>query len=181
MTDNTTPEQLSLFDIEEWRPVVGYEGLYAVSNHGRVMRTKDSRHMGKGAINTARIRSGYWAVTLFSHGSRKSFSVHRLVARAFLGEPTARTVNHIDGNKLNNHADNLEYATYTENMRHAFKTGLYGNRKGENNNMSKLTRDQVDEIRYRYETENITQSELAKQYGMGSRGISDIITGRNWK
>lgn len=100
---------------EEWRPVVGYEGRYEVSNRGRLR----GPHWG---VVKARNNRGYRAVTLVDspHGGRKTYSVHRLVMAAFVGPcPVDKQVNHIDGNKSNNYIENLEYVTQTENVRHA--------------------------------------------------------------
>lgn len=109
---------------EVWRPVVGYEGLYEVSNIGRVRRK-----LGE----TERILKGYIATNIhymvvdLSKGDNKAkqYSIHRLVAQAFIPNPKNKPcVNHIDGNKLNNSVDNLEWCSYSENLTHAYRTGL---------------------------------------------------------
>lgn len=99
---------------QEWRPVVGYEGLYGVSNYGEVRKT-DGTPM-KGNINSY----GYRVVGLTKNGRRKDKKVHQLVALAFLPTiPGKDYVNHKDGDKLNNFVDNLEWVTKGENSRHA--------------------------------------------------------------
>ena len=110
---------------EIWKPVVGYEGLYEVSNLGRVksLPRKDS----KGGIKSQRETIwGYLLCQLWKDGKGKNHSVHRLVAEAFIPNPEVKqTVNHIDCNKHNNRADNLEWATQSENVRHSVKLGHY--------------------------------------------------------
>lgn len=93
---------------EEWRDVVGYEGLYAVSNMGNVMCVKKLKPSPRG---------GYPGVVLSKNGKRESKSVHRLVAEAFIPNPERLpVVNHKDEDKGNARADNLEWCTAKYNM-----------------------------------------------------------------
>lgn len=107
---------------EQFKDVKGYEGLYEVSNRGRVFS-----HYGKGKIlSDCKTSSGYKLVNLVKNGIKKDFNVHRLVANAFIDNPLGKGyVNHIDGNKTNNLVDNLEWVTNKENMQHAIRTGLF--------------------------------------------------------
>ena len=92
--------------IEEWRPVVGYEGLYEVSNTGFVRRVSDLMVFKLSDLK------GYCIVRLRKDGKGKSYLVHRLVAQAFIPNPlNLPQVNHIDENKKNNNIDNLEWCT----------------------------------------------------------------------
>lgn len=101
---------------EIWRPVVGYEGLYEVSNTGRVRRVSDLMVL---KFSDSR---GYYGVHLRKDGKRKTFRVHRLVAQAFILNPDGLPeVNHIDENKSNNSVDNLEWCDHKYNS-------LYGTR-----------------------------------------------------
>lgn len=110
---------------EVWKWLPGYEGLYKVSNFGEVMS-----FLGK----TPKLRKPkkpdkykkYSSLTLNKNGIQKTFYVHRLVCMTFHGEqPSDKSiVNHIDGNKLNNRADNLEWSTHSENALHAIEMGL---------------------------------------------------------
>jgi hypothetical protein len=100
--------------MEEWRDIVGFEGLYEVSNFGRV-RHKNGQEIG-GSLNSY----GYRAYSLFKDGKRYTGKGHRLVAEAFIPNPEGkRNVNHKDGDRDNNFVDNLEWVTHGENGRHA--------------------------------------------------------------
>ena len=102
-----------------WKPVVGYEGLYEVSENGEVRNVKTQK------VLSPRNSTSYSMLALFNNGKRKDLKVHRLVAKSFLPNPQNKPqVNHKDGNKLNNHFENLEWCTNSENQKHAYKTGL---------------------------------------------------------
>ena len=107
---------------EEWKPIKGYEGLYEVSNMGRV---KSLRYGKARILRTPDNLRGYKSVILSKQATRKIKRVHRLVAEAFIPNPmNLPVVNHLDGDKYNNCATNLEWCTYQENSIHAIKTGL---------------------------------------------------------
>ena len=122
---------------EIWKDVLGYEGLYQVSNLGRVKSLPKYDRLGR--FHTERIKSqvnngnGYLVVNLKHNGKQQMRSVHRLVADAFMNNTNNYTdINHIDGNKQNNHLENLEFCTRSSNMLHAVKLGLhtdFGKRK----------------------------------------------------
>lgn len=101
---------------EIWKPVVWYEGLYEVSNLGRV-KSLNYRHTGNpGLLKIWKDRKGYGRVLLCKDGVITQFQVHRLVAEAFIPNPeNLSVVNHKDENPLNNCVDNLEWCTYRYN------------------------------------------------------------------
>ena len=104
---------------EYWKPVVGYEGHYQVSNLSRVKSIK----FGKEIILKQNIRRGYYYVILSKNGIVKNYFVHRLVAEAFLDNPdNLPCVNHKDENKLNNNVDNLEWCTHEYNINYGTRT-----------------------------------------------------------
>lgn len=111
--------------MEIWKPISDYESLYEVSNFGNV-KSLNYNHTGKSKnLSLKHHRSGYLTVTLCKDGVNKNKSVHILVAKAFIKNPNCYPcVNHIDGNKSNNTASNLEWVTYSQNTRHAINTGL---------------------------------------------------------
>ncbi len=119
---------------EIWKDVVGYEGLYEVSNFGRIKskervvnNSKGKRIVKSKILSPFISNSGYYAIVL--HKTRPVFKlnyIHRLIANAFLpNENNLEQINHIDGNKLNNNVFNLEWCSRSENMKHAIKVGLF--------------------------------------------------------
>jgi hypothetical protein len=195
---------------EEWRAVPGYEHSHEVSSLGRVRRVS---HVRNGPPPPRYLRSslqdrGYFTVGLRVKGRQKVLQVHALVAAAFLGpRPEGLQVNHIDGVKTNNRAENLEYVTHKENAQHAARMGLMasgdrngsktrpdrvargdrsGSRlhpekrpRGEASNLSKLTEAQVREIKSRAAA-GTTPAQLAREYGVSTAAIRLIVIGRNW-
>ena len=114
---------------EIWKDIPNYEGLYQVSNLGRVKSTPICKHK-KPRILKNIPRNGYFSVILCDGKTQKNVFVHRLVAECFVPNPENKPiVNHIDGNKSNPHFSNLEWCTQKENVRHAWKTGLVDKEK----------------------------------------------------
>ena len=143
------------------KQITGYEN-YSISEDGMVYNTKFNRKM-KPNINSI----GYLRVLLSSGGSTKQLFIHRLVADAFVPNPDNKPeVNHIDGNKENNNANNLEWVTRSENENHAYKTGLQ---------LQKNTQEQMSIIRFIYSLGGITQKELAEIYNVRPQSINYII------
>ena len=117
--------QKRLTQKEIWKDVKNYEGLYQVSNYGRVKSLNFDRIKKEKIMKSYVDKIGYYSIRLCKNGKSKLVRVHRLVAESFLQRPNKNTeVNHIDGNKLNNFVDNLEWVTHKENMIHAFKNNL---------------------------------------------------------
>ena len=127
---------------EVWKPIPGYQGLYEVSNFGNIRRnetaTEEKSRYGKTRLVTHKARvlkpgktkRGYLLVVLCGEDGQKSHTVHRLVASAFCEKVGGcEVVNHIDGNKTNNRADNLEWCTQKYNVHHAIKIGAKKTRK----------------------------------------------------
>jgi hypothetical protein len=106
-------------------------------------------------------------------GKMKTKGVHRLVAAAFIGLNDEKQVNHIDGNKHNNSASNLEYCSPAENLRHCID--VLGKKRGES--YSPLTADQVRSIRL----DDRPNPEVAKQYGIRTSSIWRIKARLSWR
>lgn len=168
---------------EIWKDVEGYEGLYQASSYGRVraLVKRNNAYPKDGILKGGLNSKGYFHYILTdASGGRKIFKAHRLIASVFLGEcPEGMQVNHIDANKLNNRIENLEYITQRENIHHSMRLGLHP--KGIKQGHSKLTEAQVLEIRARYIPNVVSQSMLAKEYGVTKTLIRQIIKRRNWK
>lgn len=112
---------------EIWRDIKDYEGLYQVSNTGKIksLDRKVWNYIKKGKIIKTHIVVDYEYVVLYKNKTQKNYRVHRLVANAFILNPNNyKEVNHIDGNKLNNNVSNLEWCSRSQNLKHAYKNNL---------------------------------------------------------
>lgn len=154
--------------MENWRDVVGYEGLYKVSSHGRVLSLLSEK-----IIKPVLMRNGYLKAGL--HGRtigkrRRLTSIHRLVMEAFRG-PSELQVNHIDRNKMNNMLYNLEYVTAGENQAHSRAIIGNWNYRGDNHYKTKVSeKERLIVIRDHY----LGSSVLAKKYGVAPATIRRI-------
>ena len=179
-------------DKEIWEDIEGYEGLYQVSNLGRVKSLdryvkarSHSKEFKKGKILKPRIsQKGYLTVLLCKDNIGKEYRIHRLVALAFIPNPENKLeVNHIDGKKQNNCVDNLEWNTRSENIKHAFAHDLKKIRNSENSHLSKLTKVQVAQIRKEYipYDKNFSTYALAQRYGVSAGTINSIVHNKTYK
>lgn len=176
--------------MEEWKDIEGYSG-YQVSNMGRVKSLvkayRREEIILKGSPNT----TGYILVQLYPvPRQRKSLLVHRLVMMTFQPNPVMDEleVNHKDLDVTNNKMSNLEWVTEKENKDHylasdKFKTAVRDNMpKGEDQHLSKLTSEQVIEIRRLYAAnEHGTRKKLREAYGVSEGCIRNILDGDTWK
>lgn len=177
-----------LIDAEEiWAHVVGYDGAYNVSSHGRVVSV-DRRELMTGRhpepyyryrkgkeLSTIINKLGYEQVNLSKNGKQKLHLVHRLVAKAFLLNPTnLPEVNHKNEVKSDNWVDNLEWCTRSHNAKHSSHK-FRGNKSG----TSKLNEDDVVSV-YDMLDEGKTIIETAKKFGVGYHTIHKIKMGINW-
>lgn len=184
---------------EIWKDVVGYEGLYQVSNLGRVKSV--ARIIYKDCTNHPTIKSdfskwhrkevimvqwknhnGYYTVSLTKDHKKKTRPVHQLVAKAFIPNPLGKEmINHIDCNTLNNNVNNLEWATNSENQLHAIAHGLKTD-IGVNHNLSKLKEEDVRFIREHYKFRDTVYNTrtLGEMFGVSSSVISAIVLGKTY-
>ena len=106
---------------EIWKDISGYEGLYQVSNLGRVKSLENRSNHKKEKILASQIRNQYYGVALYKNSHYKNYTIHRLVAEAFIPNPdNLPEVNHKDENKLNNRVDNLEWCNKKYNINYGY-------------------------------------------------------------
>lgn len=142
--------------IEIWKDVKGYNGLYQVSNYGNIkslsriiVRSNGNYSSKEKLLEPQIIKNGYLVVRLKKNGNRSTKLINRLVAESFIPNPEDKLeVNHKDLNKLNNHVDNLEWSTRSENMKHAYKNGVVDINKAIDK-LKTVTKNDVVEIRKR--------------------------------
>ena len=172
---------------EKWKIIEEFP-RYLISNKGRIKilsTLEDKKVFVKD--------DGYIATTL-GNGKQSYKYVHRLVAEAFIkNKHNKPQVNHINGIKGDNRAENLEWMTPSENIRHAIDTGLLKYKKkeesikkskhskGEDVNGSKLNAEKVIEIRVLWESGDYKKVQLAKMFNVNESTIRDVITRRQWK
>lgn len=179
------PKHWLLHQNEFWKWVVNYTNLYEVSSLGRVKSVSKTIGITKFKRLKSRIlkphisQVGYRSVGLTHNMKGLTHTIHSMVAKAFIPNPeNKRTVNHKDGNKLNNRLYNLEWNTDYENIHHAIDTGLH-NQLGENGHTSRLKEFQVLEIREKCKT--LPHKVIAKEYGIANSCVSAINIRRIWK
>ena len=127
------------------------------------------------------------AIAKFVRNAGKvTFAIHQLVAQAFLDNPENKPiVNHLNGIKTDNNVNNLEWATYSENLSHAYNAGLRTSVSleavGEKNYKRKLKPEQVIEIKRLLAEGNLTHKEIATKFNVARSTITEIKSGRRWK
>jgi NUMOD4 motif/HNH endonuclease len=173
---------------EVWLPVSGYEGNYEVSNLGkvrsldRILSNKRHQTRAKGRVLKHSFDSwGYPHIGLCrDYGKKFTFKIHRLVAIAFTPNPENKPcVNHLDGNKTNNTAANLEWATSKENHDHAVATGLKRNPVGDNGR-ARLTPELIQQAKTLRALGN-TYASIGRELGVSENHARMVVIGRRWK
>jgi hypothetical protein len=146
------------------------DGRYEITSDGHVFSNKNGKKIELvGKVS----KTGYRTVLLYINKKRIYKNVHRLIGENFISNPlNKREINHIDGNKLNNSADNLEWVSTRENQIHARNSGLCKSNKIDMNIASK--------IRELYMTEKYSHRELAKMFGIKKTNVGYIIANKRW-
>jgi hypothetical protein len=162
---------------EVWKPIPGFEGIYEVSNLGRIAVMKN----GERFIRKPNTATHYLSISFKKRKGEKtqtSANIHKLVAEAFIGpRPPGCVIRHIDGNRYNNSTGNLCYGTKNENV---FDSIRHGTQRGENNGRSVINEACVRAIRLLLEV-GVTQTRIANEIGVCVSTVNAIKTGRNWK
>lgn len=178
------PYQKGLFTglIEVWKPIEGYEGNYEISSFGNVKSCARFR-MSRGGFSPIREKilkrklsdTGYYQIGLCKDGIKKYFSIHRLVAKAFIPNPLGKpTVNHIIPDKLNNKVSNLEWSTSKEQATHAVENNLF-----EIRGAPKYSKVFKQEIHQYFIDNKCSIADLARKYNISSRTAGRIASGVN--
>jgi hypothetical protein len=168
---------------DERRPIPGYEGLYEMDQAANIyaLFPFKGRPIGR-KMKTMVNRLGYVRSWLSKDATTKQYSVHRLVMLTWRPVENSRSldVNHIDGNKQNNHLDNLEWVTHKANIHHARNVlGINRDQRGDKAGYRKLTSEIVREIRSLY-AQGVQRSVLAKKYGVTWNAITNVISRKSW-
>jgi hypothetical protein len=158
---------------------------YYITENGEVYSKKWSNRNPNSELRKMKPHidsKGYINISLYINGKNKTYRIHRLVAEYYLPNPNNYPqVNHIDGNKNNNHFSNLEWCDNSHNQKHAYQIGLQ--KRGEENNKSVLTEDQVKWIRDNHIPRNLqfSQRALARKFNVSQGCIKGILSYKNWK
>jgi len=176
---------------EIWKDIIGYEGLYEISNLGNVMAKEKTvpnvngtrimeRTLPKRLLKPQSDRYGYFKVNLYRHSKMTAKTIHRLVGVAFIPNPENKPcINHIDYNKGNNFIENLEWCDHEYNYNHSKDRIKKSMKSGENHHTTTLTNEQVIEIK---KLKGIKRNfEIAIMFGVSQPLICDIMKGKKWK
>jgi len=159
---------------EQWKPVPGFEGLYRVSDQGRVQRIQRK-------LLTPGLRNGYLEVSLCKNNEVTHKSLHRLVAETFIG-PFSKGLqtNHKNGVKTDNRVANLEIVTVSENLKHSFRVLGRNRVRGSKHPLSKLIEADIPKIRL-LRRKGHSHKDIAGRFGVSATLISRVLAGYNWK
>ena len=176
-------------EIEVWKPIEGYEGLYEVSSLGQIKRFYKGDFYTKGSyskiLKPCLDKKGYARISLYnSNHIRKDYKIHRLVALTFIPNPNnLPQVNHKNNIKNQNNVENLEWITNLNNMRHAWKNGFKNNNhlNGEKSHFTKISEELVRKIKKDYIPYKFGPRRLSQKYKIKEGCICPIIYGETWK
>ena len=173
--------------MEVWKSVKDYEGIYEVSNYGNVKsldhycvnRLGTGKQTGR-VLKQQKSNKGYLRVTLSYNKKRFTTGVHRLVALEFIPNTENKPqVNHVNGIKHDNRAENLEWCTNSENQIHAVKSKLIKYNLAEKHHNSKLSNKEVLNVRALFKI-GFTNKELANDYGISQSAMSNILRNKTY-
>lgn len=177
---------------EIWKDIRGYEGLYQINSIGNVRSLDRFVKSSRGGFRKQNSRiltnsihkHGHHIVNLWKENKSVQYKVYRLLAIAFISNPDNKPcVNHIDGNRMNLSLENLEWVTYSENMRHAYDNGLTNGtfKAGFESRFCKLSKEDILFIKSKRKNREMKLKDLAALFNIGIGHVSQIGTGKQWR
>ena len=172
---------------EIWKDIPDYEGIYKISNLGRIKSLERKCKTKGGSMRTIKQRikkptkrpDGYLQIQLNKNKKRQIKFIHRLELEVFFGLNNDLQCNHKNGTKDDNRLENLEWMTRSQNVQHAFDVLGRKPANGEDIGTSKLTSKEVREIRNL--NGKLLQREIGALYGVNQQNVSNIINNQTWK
>jgi len=163
-----------------WKTIPGYS-RYKASSDGEIYTPNWKGGKTGSIMKPALDGNGYFRTMLVDdEGRNRTIKVHRIIAQTFIENPEElKEVNHLNGNKADNRLCNLEWVSHQQNIRHSFDNGLQNNR-GENNPISKLTEQDVLEIRSKFKPRLYGRKKLAEEYQVKASTIKDVVLRKSW-
>lgn len=164
--------------IEKWKQIIGFEGLYDVSNLGRIKSFVRSKVLGE-VLSPVTNSIGYLGVTLCQNGYQYRRAVHRIVLEAFVGPcPNGMEGCHNDDDKTNNNLFNLRWDTHQNNVQDRRINGGFS--LGSHHGRAKLTEVKVEKIKQLFQLGRYQQKEIAALFGVSRSTINYIVRGKTW-
>lgn len=168
--------------IERWKDIKDYEGIYQVSNCGRICSLRSYKHNKKRLLKPGHW-NGYPCINLWKHNQPTTYKIHTLVLNTFIGAcPKNMECRHLDGNPQNNQLDNLRWGTRSENQKDAVNhgTNFRPDNRGSNNGHAKLTETQVKKIKNLLIVKR-SHIQIAKLFNVDRKTIYDIDNNKTWR
>lgn len=164
--------------LEEWKPIIGFEDFYQISNYGRVKTTHKNNNSK--TIKKPFYSKGYLKIQLCLNKKQTNYSIHRLVALHFIDNPQNKSdVNHLRGFKDDNVFTQLEWSTHQQNTKHAYENKICIRAKGNITNV-KLTKQNILDIKSIYFKNGMSDKEISKIFNVSRQTINNIKNQKYW-